>query len=223
MATTAVISLGQSEVPRLRRTEKVRRVEMRARAKGQSFLHYLGVSLGVSFLVLVLGIAAAVIAIPAIVGGSAMTVLTQSMEPHFPPGTLMVIRPTPVEDIKVGDVMTYQMESGSPAVVSHRVISKTYVNGELTFMTQGDNNDAADPNPVAPVQIRGTLWYSFPLLGWVNNLLNGANHALVIGIAAGGLFLYSAVATISAARKTRRTKAAADAAAPAAGATSVAS
>jgi signal peptidase len=175
----------------------------RARA-GQSLLHYLGVSLSAAVLVLVLGVAAAVIGVPALVGGSAMTVLTQSMEPKLPPGTLVVIRPTAVDDIQVGDVITYQIHSGEAAVVSHRVMSKTYADGELTFVTKGDNNDEVDPDPVRPVQVRGTLWYSLPLLGWVNNVLNGANRSIVVGVAAGGLFLYATGMVFAAVRDRRR-------------------
>lgn len=43
----------------------------------------------------------------------------------LPPGTLLVVLPTPVADIRVGDVVTYQIESGQPSVVSHRVVGTT--------------------------------------------------------------------------------------------------
>lgn len=115
-----------------------------------------------------------------------------------------MIRPTPVDEIRVGDVITYQISSGEAAVVSHRVVSKTYAAGELTFVTKGDNNDAVDPVPVRPVQIRGTLWYSLPLLGWVNNVLNGSNRTLVLAVVAGGLFLYAALSVVGAVRDRRR-------------------
>ncbi len=194
-----------------RRAEELesRRAYRASRPRERSLLHYLGVSLSASLLVLLLGIAVAVVALPAVVGGSAMTVLTQSMEPHLPPGTLVVIKPTPVDEIAVGDVITYQIRSGEPAVVSHRVISKTYADGELTFITQGDNNPGVDPEPVQPVQIRGTLWYSLPLLGWVNSALHGSDRSAVVAIAAGGLFLYAAGSVVSAARDKRRRRAAA--------------
>lgn len=185
------------------------RAELRRRNEGQSLLHYLAVSLSASVLVLLLGIAVAVIGLPTLVGGSAMTVLTQSMEPGLPPGTLVVIRPTPVDDIRVGDVVTYQIRSGESAVVSHRVTAKTYTDGELTFVTKGDNNDAVDPEPVREVQIRGTLWYSLPLLGWVNSILNGANRTVVLAIVAGGLFLYAAVSVAGAVRDRGRATASA--------------
>ncbi|WP_194397582.1 signal peptidase I [Microbacterium atlanticum] len=176
----------------------------RRRDEGQSLLHYLAVSLSASVLVLLLGLAVAVVGLPFVVGGSAMTVLTQSMEPGLPPGTLVVIRPTPVDDIRVGDVITYQIRSGESAVVSHRVVSKTYADGELTFLTKGDNNDTLDPEPVKPVQIRGTLWYSLPLLGWVNNVLNGANRPVVLAVVAGGLFLYAVFSVVGAVRDRRK-------------------
>ena len=195
MTTTAGVLIPTA--PRLR-------AELRRPNEGQSLLHYLAVSLSASVLVLLLGIAVAVIGLPTLVGGSAMTVLTQSMEPGLPPGTLVVIRPTPVDDIRVGDVVTYQIRSGESAVVSHRVTAKTYTDGELTFVTKGDNNDAVDPEPVREVQIRGTLWYSLPLLGWVNSILNGANRTVVLAIVAGGLFLYAAASVAGAVRDRRR-------------------
>ncbi len=195
-------------------TRRLIRAEIRRREEGQSLLHYLAVSLSAALLVLLLGVAVAVIGLPALTGGSAMTVLTQSMEPGLPPGTLVVVRPTPVDDIRVGDVITYQIRSGEAAVVSHRVMSKTYADGELTFVTKGDNNDTVDPEPVREVQVRGKLWYSLPLLGWVNTLLNGSNRTVVVAVAAGALFLYAAVSVIGAVRDRHTTTADAAAAGP---------
>lgn len=185
-------------------TRRARRTHARGRGEGESLLRYLAVSLSASLLVLLLAVAVAVVGLPAAVGGSAMTVLTQSMEPGLPPGTLVVIRPTPVDEIRVGDIVTYQIRSGEAAVVTHRVMSKTYTDGEVTFITQGDNNDVVDPVPVREVQIRGTLWYSLPLLGWVNSVLNGANRTIVIAAVAGALFLYAAASVVGAVREKRR-------------------
>lgn len=180
------------------------RAARRRRAEGRSFGHYVAVSLSAAVLALLLGVAVAVIGLPAVVGGSAMTVLTQSMEPGLPPGTLVVIRPTPVDEIRIGDIVTYQIRSGEAAVVTHRVTAKTYTDGEVTFQTRGDNNDAVDPEPVRAVQVRGTLWYSLPLLGWVNTLLTGANRTIALTVVAGGLFLYAAASAGGAVRDRRR-------------------
>ena len=141
-----------------------------------------------------LGALAVAVALPRIVGGTPFTILTSSMEPHLPPGTLVVDRPVRPEEIGVGDVVTYQLVSGEPDVVTHRVVevSQSLV-GDLTFRTQGDANDATDPSPVLPEQVRGRLWYSVPELGRVNLLLTGAQRQDLVDVAAAGLGLYALV------------------------------
>jgi signal peptidase I len=159
----------------------------------RGLMHYIGLGLSAGLLLLMVALAAAVIVIPALAGGVPLTVLTSSMEPTLPPGTLVVVRPTPVQDIQVGNVLTYQIRSGDPAVVSHRVLSRSVsTDGTTTFVTKGDNNDSPDPNPVTPAQIRGTVWYSVPLLGYVNNAVNGPNRAWLVPVVASGLLLYAA-------------------------------
>ncbi|SDZ09803.1 signal peptidase I [Herbiconiux ginsengi] len=171
----------------------------------KSLAHYLGTAVSAAFLVLVLALAVLTIALPALVGGRPLTVLTQSMEPGLPPGTLIVVHPVPVGEIRVGDVLTYQIESGKPGVVSHRVIEKTISTaGSTTFVTRGDNNDLADEDPVQEVQIVGVLWYSIPMLGWVNNAVNGEWRGFVVPVVVGGLFGYAAWMFFSGIRDHRR-------------------
>jgi signal peptidase len=168
------------------------RHERRAPAE-KTLAQYLGVAVSAAVLVIVVALAALVIVLPLIVGGNALTVLTSSMAPKYPAGTLIVTKPTPIDEIKVGDVLTYQIASGSPAVISHRVITRTIsTDGETTFTTKGDNNSDADPEPVREVQVKGTLWYAIPQLGWVNNALSGESRGVLVPVAAGGLFAYAA-------------------------------
>ena len=178
-----------------------------ARAGEKSLLHYLGVAASAAVLLLVAALAALVIVVPAVAGGSALTVLTSSMAPAYPPGTLIVVKPTPVDDIRVGDVLTYQIESGKPAVISHRVTTRSIsTDGDTTFITKGDNNAVADPEPVQAVQAKGTLWYAIPMLGWVNNAVSGESRGILVPVVAGSLFAYAAWLFFSAfrARRARR-------------------
>ncbi len=155
-------------------------------------LHYIGLGLSGGLLGLMLLLAAAVIVVPAVTGSTAYTVLTSSMEPKLPPGTLIVDRPVVTEDIRVGDVITYQLESGKPSVVTHRVSAITTTDtGAKLFTLKGDNNSQPDADLVLPAQIRGTLWYSVPLVGWVNVLVSGPARGWVIPVLAGGLFAYA--------------------------------
>ncbi|MCS5715516.1 signal peptidase I [Herbiconiux sp. CPCC 205716] len=171
-------------------------------------LHAVGVGLSAGLLVLVLGLAVVTILLPLVVGGRPLTVLTQSMEPGLPPGTLIIVRPEPVSEIRLGDVLTYQIVSGKPGVVSHRVVEKTFAtDGSTTFRTKGDNNDLVDEEPVREVQIVGVLWYSVPLLGWVNTAVNGEARSVIVPIAAAALFTYAAWALVSTVLTRRRSRA----------------
>ena len=161
--------------------------------------YYIGLGLSWGLLALVLGLAAILIFVPAGAGATPLTVLTSSMEPHLPPGTFIVVRPTPVQDIHVGSVVTYQIESGEPEVITHRVIEvRSESNGSTSFITKGDNNDDADPNPVIPEQIKGTLWYSVPLIGYLANAVNGQSRTWLVPVAGIGLLVYAAVMVVSA-------------------------
>ena len=165
-----------------------RRVARRERG----LLHALGLGLSVGLLLLVAALAVVLVIVPKASGSTPLTVLTSSMEPSLPPGTLLVVRPTSTEDIRVGDVVTYQIESGRPEVISHRVIEiVSSTDGTTSFVTKGDNNDAADEAAVLPVQVRGTLWYSVPWLGFVNQAVNGQARAWIVPLLAVALFGYA--------------------------------
>jgi len=151
----------------------------------------------------------ATVGLPLATGATPLTVLTSSMEPTLPPGTLVVVRPTPVRDIAVGDVMTFQLTPGDPTLVSHRVVEvQSLSNGETRFVTKGDNNDQADAEPVTQEQVKGTVWYSIPWIGHLSVALGGDARAWLFPVAGIGLLLYAGGLFISAlvgrARKARQ-------------------
>lgn len=143
-------------------------------------------------LVILVGIGVAAILVPAVTGSTTLTVLTSSMEPHLPPGTMVVVRPTDVDDIQPGMVITYQLESGEPLLVTHRVVQRLQTaDGLPLFVTQGDANPQPDPEPVREVQIRGTVWYAIPYIGWVANAISGDLRTVLVTIAVIGLLGYA--------------------------------
>lgn len=173
------------------------------RRRPETLLEYIGIGASAGLLGLVLLLAAVAVVVPRIAGAVPVTILTSSMEPSLPPGTLVVVKPVAPADIRVGDVVTYQVHSGEPAVISHRVVAITHsTTGGLTFTTKGDNNAAADP-PVIADQVRGEVWYSVPLLGYVNSALDQGQRSWIlpaIGIVllayAGSLIVRGAIAAV---------------------------
>lgn len=106
-----------------------------------------------------------------------LTVLTASMRPTFPPGSVVVVVPTPVTQVKVGDVITYAVPAEDHHVVTHRVIE---VVEPGVVRTRGDANGADDP---WVARLRGkTAWKvraGLPGVGYVIQAMRGPSSRLV--------------------------------------------
>jgi signal peptidase len=101
--------------------------------------------------VLLLASALAVSAALAVVGGHLRfaTVLTGSMQPRIPIGSLVLARPLGAAQVRVGQVVMFKPPApfttpGDRPVV-HRVVSVRRVDGVLALQTKGDANSAPDP------------------------------------------------------------------------------
>jgi signal peptidase len=91
---------------------------------------------------------------------------SHSMEPFINQGDVVLIGPTEPDDVKVGQVVAYEMPGGRQ--VLHRVMDITSgENGERQFIFKGDNNNAEDLSPVVDEQIVGRYIGRIPRLGWI--------------------------------------------------------
>ena len=138
-------------------------------------------------LLLVAALAALVmIVVPLATGSQTYTVLTNSMAPKYAPGTFLVVKPTPFASLQVGDIITYQIESGKQGVISHRIVAVgTTQSGERMLTTKGDNNSLEDANPVLEVQVMGKLLYAVPYVGFAANAVGQGRDVILPVIAAG--------------------------------------
>ena len=171
--------------------------------------------LGWGALGLVALIAALVFVVPMVIGAQRYTIVSGSMEPGIPVGSLVVVQPRPIDDVGMGDVITFQLESGESAVATHRVVGEGRTgDGERLLVTQGDANSTADSAPVQAAQLRGVLIYTVPLLGWMNFLISGELRTWVLAVVSGSLVIY-AVWMFVGAWLDRRRRLSAEATAPA--------
>ncbi|KAA1424122.1 signal peptidase I [Nocardioides antri] len=170
-------------------------------------LGWLGQVVAWSFVIAVTAVLTATVAVPRLAGATPYTVLTSSMEPGMPAGSLVVVKPVEPDQLGVGTVITYQLESGKADVVTHRVVAvENAINGEQTFITQGDANNVADPEPVRPVQIKGERWYAMPYLGHVNKVLTGSQRQMAVYVVGSLLLAYAAFMFTGSMRERSRTK-----------------
>ncbi len=74
------------------------------------------------------------------------TMLTGSMSPGIVPGDVIVDTPEHAADIRIGQIITYQIPVDDHRVESHRVVWVRHLkDGSALFRTKGDANNGADP------------------------------------------------------------------------------
>lgn len=148
-----------------------------------------------SVVLLAAAVLAAVVLIifPRVTGSQSYSVLTNSMAPKYAPGTFLVVKPAAFDELKYGDIITFQLASGRPDVVSHRIVGFGATQaGAKTLITKGDNNSLNDPSPVQEVQVKGKLFYAVPFVGYVANALGNTDRTTWMSVVAAGLIGYGA-------------------------------
>lgn len=101
---------------------------------------------------------------PFFVGGFFSVLMSGSMEPAIPVGSIVVVKKVNPEDVKVGDVIAF--ETGESTTM-HRVIDKVFEDGSFHFKTKGDANEDPDPWIVNPEDVSGALMLTIPYYGYL--------------------------------------------------------
>ena len=131
--------------------------------------------------------------LPAMFGLQRYVITGGSMDGTYDLGSVVFAETVPVEDLRVGDVITYvpPAESGIDSLVTHRIVE---IDG-TTFRTRGDANPDVDPwtfELTAANQARATA--SLPYLGFLFIALGDRSTRIaLIGIPAGIIALASLV------------------------------
>lgn len=98
------------------------------------------------------------------IGLEPYTVLSPSMEPKYPTGSLIYVVDANPEDLKVKDVITFRLTNNTTA--THRIIEIVEEEGVRSFRTKGDNNDTPDGALVSKDSVIGKTVFCIPLLGY---------------------------------------------------------
>ena len=117
--------------------------------------------------------------IPRIMGGQIYTVISGSMEPEIPVGSLVYVEGAQPENMKVGDVIAFYGGRDANAIVTHRVVENRVIMGEL--ITNGDANQTNDMNPVDYENFIGIVKWSVPKVGAVAQIMTGREGKIAAG------------------------------------------
>jgi signal peptidase len=152
---------------------------------------------------LIFAAATIVTVLPRATHGAALTVLTGSMTPKIPVGSIVLVKPVDPGTLHVGDVATYQKAPGQAEYITHRIVAINTATTPTTFTFKGDANRGPDINPVPATAIRGKVWFSVPYLGSIRDAVHTKGMVMLLGLIA--LIGYALVQLTSGLRERRRT------------------
>lgn len=101
-----------------------------------------------------------------------IAVASGSMDPTFKRGDALIIEKIDKNDyekLKLGVIIAYRYDN---RVVLHRIVEVNEDDGEITYITKGDNNEYADNAPVKQDQVVGIIRLKVIYAGYPSVLLN---------------------------------------------------
>ncbi len=102
--------------------------------------------------------------VPRLFGYQIYTVISGSMEPDIPLGSLVYVHEMDPETVMEGDVIAYYGGTNG-SIITHRVVYNQTV--AKNFITKGDANDIEDMVPVEYERLLGIVVKTIPKLGQI--------------------------------------------------------
>lgn len=98
----------------------------------------------------------------------AYTVLTGSMQPSIPVGSMVFALPAQHQDLQVGSIITFNSPQEPNKLIVHRIHRIIFEEQQKAYLTKGDNNDAVDNWKIYDLQIQGQAVFYLPYLGYLS-------------------------------------------------------
>lgn len=120
-----------------------------------------------------------------LIGLTPYTVLSPSMEPKYPTGSIIYVKEVDIDTLQRGDVITFRLSSGMSA--THRIVDiiEDDVHPEVKrYQTKGDNNNMIDGKLVEGEQIIGKPLLCIPYLGYLASFIGTSTGTVVICVIA---------------------------------------
>lgn len=119
--------------------------------------------------------------VPRVFGYQMYTVISGSMEPAIPTGSLVYIKNVPPEEIQVDDVIAFYEKLDTTSIITHRVVKNNINMGQFT--TKGDANKEKDMNPIKYDEYHGKVVLTIPVVGGIaQTLTTGAGRILIVSM-----------------------------------------
>ena len=167
-----------------RRSERRRRERHR-----RSLWQWLGSAL-LTFSAVLGAVAIVTVAVCAVFGLRPVVVISGSMEPTLPVGSLIFYRTVPATEVAKGDIVTVPRQDGGTGLITHRIKELTTKGGVTTLRLKGDANATEDPLPYVVSSV-GSFVGVIPVAGTI-----ALAARTPLGIAAVATYVAALVAVI---------------------------
>ena len=137
--------------------------EVRAKRKGTAVAGRILNAVGIVLMVVVLAACLSLV-IPRIAGYDAYVVVSGSMEPNIPVGSIVYSKETDPALLRSGEVIVFVDPARGETPITHRVVSNNPFTA--TIITKGDANEHEDVNPVAYDNVIGVVSAHIPRIGF---------------------------------------------------------
>ena len=156
-------------------------------------------SIAGTILILSVIVLCSLLVLPEMFGYHMYHVLSGSMEPKMPVGSLIYVQEGTPEEVEAEDIIAFYSSLEDSGIITHRVVENKIVTG--TFKTKGDANEKEDPMPVPYDNYIGKVVFIIPWLGKVLTCMTSLyGKAAAAGVVLLGALLNFTGAKLSSAR-----------------------
>jgi signal peptidase I len=142
---------------------------------------------------------------PVVLHSTPEIVVSGSMEPAIPVGSVVFVSAVPADLIGIGDIVAFHPQD-QPVLITHRVVGVSRDGPVLGFRTQGDANNTPDDGLVAPSAVAGRVWLVIPFLGYLADFVHRPEGLILLLALPAGLLIVSEVHNIARQVRAGRTK-----------------
>jgi signal peptidase len=120
------------------------------------------------------------ISLPVLFGCRSLVVMSGSMEPAIPTGSVVVVKRIPAAEIAVGDVISFRSPEDPGRILTHRAQAVAVEGGSVEVETRGDANTGAESWDIDATGTVGRVAFHVPLLGYLVAPLQGTVPRLLL-------------------------------------------
>jgi signal peptidase len=121
--------------------------------------------------------------VPGLLGYETFAIVSGSMEPTIPTGSLVFVKDALPDDLEPGDVISFRNDIGEGTVITHRLVEKQEENQCL--ITKGDANATNDLQPIPYGNLIGQVIASIPFLGFLTTFVASIQGKIVMVVILG--------------------------------------